>query len=282
MNYLKTVIAVSAAVVGIAASAAETAAPVLATPMDSASYYVGVINAHELRQQLLKDPATAGLDADLFMKAFEQTMDMAGKADVSTLYGTILGAQMLRMQSQAERELGGRFSPELLAQGVKLAIAGGDGDYAATRGNFTKAMNAVTGKRADSEAHRNDSLAARYIAELMLNDRTVKLTDEGLVYKVLEAGEGDNFTDDDQINVIYIGKHIDGSEFDSSHGKEVKFSPKQVVPGFAQALKLMRPGAHYVVYIPGKLGYGRRGQPQAGIGPNEMLIFDITTTGKAQ
>lgn len=284
MNCIKTTLVIAAATMGLAATAAEApaTAPVLTTPMDSASYYVGVLNAHEVRQQMLKDPATAEFDAARFMKAYREVMALSGTADAGTLYGTILAAQMLRMQTQATKELGQEFNPELLAQGVEAAIIGNDGEMSESRNAFTHAMNAVTGKRADAEVHRNDSLAARYIAELMLADRSVKLTDEGLVYKVLDAGEGDCFTDDDRISVIYTGTHIDGTEFDSSKGNPVTFSPKQVVPGFAQALKLMRPGAHYIVYIPGKLGYGRRGQPAAGIGPNEMLIFDITTTGKAE
>ncbi|MDE5631753.1 MAG: FKBP-type peptidyl-prolyl cis-trans isomerase, partial [Muribaculaceae bacterium] len=29
------------------------------------------------------------------------------------------------------------------------------------------------------------------------------------------------------------------------------------------------------IYIPGELAYGPNGQPAAGIGPNEMLVFDV-------
>ena len=38
---------------------------------------------------------------------------------------------------------------------------------------------------------------------------------------------------------------------------------------------MMNKGAKYVLYIPGDLAYGVNGMPQAGIGPNQMLIFDV-------
>lgn len=47
-----------------------------------------------------------------------------------------------------------------------------------------------------------------------------------------------------------------------------------VVPGFAEALQLMAPGAKYVVYIPSELGYGVRGAGE-NIKPGETLVFEL-------
>ena len=46
---------------------------------------------------------------------------------------------------------------------------------------------------------------------------------------------------------------------------------------FKEALLLMSPGAEFVVYIPGKLGYGVSGTPNGSIKPNETLVFEIST-----
>jgi FKBP-type peptidyl-prolyl cis-trans isomerase len=41
-------------------------------------------------------------------------------------------------------------------------------------------------------------------------------------------------------------------------------------------LQLMKPGGEVKAFIPGNLAYGPNGGPQgSGIGPNEVLIFDI-------
>jgi hypothetical protein len=37
----------------------------------------------------------------------------------------------------------------------------------------------------------------------------------------------------------------------------------------------MSVGSKYKLYIPGKLAYGMQGQQQAGIGPNETLVFEV-------
>lgn len=41
---------------------------------------------------------------------------------------------------------------------------------------------------------------------------------------------------------------------------------------------MMKNGSKYVLYIPGKLAYGVDGNPQAGIAPNAMLVFEVETS----
>ena len=50
---------------------------------------------------------------------------------------------------------------------------------------------------------------------------------------------------------------------------------------FGEGLKMMKPGAHYILYIPGDLAYGVEGQPYAGIKANETLVFDVEVVGLA-
>ena len=76
--------------------------------------------------------------------------------------------------------------------------------------------------------------------------------------------------------VHYEGKLADGSVFDSSfaRGEPAEFPLQGVVPGFAEAIQLMRPGDEIVAYLPAELGYGAAGSPPA-IPPNAVLQFRI-------
>jgi FKBP-type peptidyl-prolyl cis-trans isomerase len=65
--------------------------------------------------------------------------------------------------------------------------------------------------------------------------------------------------------------------FDSSieRNEPAVFYLRSVIPGWTEALQLMKPGASYKLFIPGNLAYGEQGNPRGGIGPNEVLIFDV-------
>ena len=104
----------------------------------------------------------------------------------------------------------------------------------------------------------------------------VKTLPSGLQYEILEAGEGESPKAGDTVKVHYTGKLIDGTVFDSSvdRGEPATFGVTQVIPGWVEALQLMKPGAKWRLFIPSQLAYGQQG---AGgiIGPNQTLIFDV-------
>jgi FKBP-type peptidyl-prolyl cis-trans isomerase len=106
----------------------------------------------------------------------------------------------------------------------------------------------------------------------------VETTPSGLQYKVDTAGTGPIPTAADRVLVHYKGMHLDGTQFDSSfdRGDPVEFSAGGgVIPGWLEALQLMPEGSRWTLYIPANLGYGEQGQPYGGIGPNELLIFEV-------
>lgn len=104
----------------------------------------------------------------------------------------------------------------------------------------------------------------------------VVTTDSGLQYKVLEEGAGATPSADSVVEVDYKGTLIDGTEFDSSYarGEPVQFPVGGVIPGWTEALQLMKEGSKWMLYIPSDLAYGPGG---AGglIGPNSTLIFEV-------
>lgn len=97
-----------------------------------------------------------------------------------------------------------------------------------------------------------------------------------LQYKVQTEGSGQSPNTNDVVTVHYRGTLIDGTEFDSSakRGQPATFPVQGVIKGWTEALKLMKPGAKWQLFIPPELAYGERGSGMM-IGPNATLIFDV-------
>jgi len=97
-----------------------------------------------------------------------------------------------------------------------------------------------------------------------------------LQYAVKNPGKGTSPSDSDFVTVQYKGHLINGNVFDSSYdrGQPTTFRVTDVIPGWSEALKLMKPGAKWTLFVPPQLAYGAHGMGSK-IGPNEALIFDI-------
>ena len=104
----------------------------------------------------------------------------------------------------------------------------------------------------------------------------VNVTPSGLQYEVLEEGPGKLPSAGDNVTVHYTGKLIDGTVFDSSvdRGAPATFGVTQVIPGWVEALQMMKEGAKWRLFIPSNLAYGPNGAGNI-IGPNSTLIFDV-------
>ena len=104
----------------------------------------------------------------------------------------------------------------------------------------------------------------------------VNVTPSGLQYEVLEEGTGKQPSAGDNVTVHYTGKLIDGTVFDSSvdRGAPATFGVTQVIPGWVEALQMMKEGAKWRLFIPSTLAYGPNGAGNI-IGPNSTLIFDV-------
>lgn len=104
----------------------------------------------------------------------------------------------------------------------------------------------------------------------------VQVTETGLQYQVLKAGNGASPNANSTVTVHYEGKLVNGDVFDSSirRGQPTSFGVSQVIPGWTEALLRMKVGDKWRLVIPPKLGYGETGSPPV-IGPNEVLIFEV-------
>ncbi len=97
----------------------------------------------------------------------------------------------------------------------------------------------------------------------------------GLQYKVIKEGTGVKPKATDRVIVNYRGTTLDGKEFDSSYkrGKPATFGLNQIIKGWSEALKMMKTGSKWKLFIPSKIAYGQRGN--RNISPNATLLFDI-------
>lgn len=101
------------------------------------------------------------------------------------------------------------------------------------------------------------------------------ITPTGLVFVVITEGEGIQPTLNDKVQVRYTGRLSNGIVFDDTEDDTVQFDVSGVIPGFTEALMMMKPGGTYRAIIPAKLGYGPTGIP--GIIPgNSTLDFTVT------
>ena len=105
----------------------------------------------------------------------------------------------------------------------------------------------------------------------------VKVLPSGLQYKIVHSGpaEGARPRKGDEVKVNYEGKLLNGKVFDSSYerGQPAAMPLDALIPGWIEALQLMRPGDEWLLYVPPALGYGAAGAGE--IPPDSTLVFRI-------
>ncbi len=98
----------------------------------------------------------------------------------------------------------------------------------------------------------------------------------GLQFRIIQNGYGKRPQSTDTVKVYYTGTLINHVIFDgTSPGLPATMKLNNVIPGWIEALQLMREGDHWLLTIPPNLGYGVRGSAGGDIPPNQVLIFDI-------
>jgi FKBP-type peptidyl-prolyl cis-trans isomerase len=105
----------------------------------------------------------------------------------------------------------------------------------------------------------------------------VVTTASGLQYFIVRSGAptGPRPGVSDTVTFDYEGRLVTGEIFDSSYqrGTPLTGPVDGFVPGFTEALMLMRPGDEWIVWIPPALGYGDRAS--GPIPANSVLRFKL-------
>jgi peptidylprolyl isomerase/FKBP-type peptidyl-prolyl cis-trans isomerase FklB len=105
----------------------------------------------------------------------------------------------------------------------------------------------------------------------------VVTTASGLEYFVVKSGpaSGAHPTAQDSATFDYEVKLLTGETIDSSYerGEPLTGQVGAFVPGFTEALELMRPGDEWIVWVPPQLGYGDK--DSGPIPANSVLRFRL-------
>ncbi|MGZ4966610.1 MAG: FKBP-type peptidyl-prolyl cis-trans isomerase [Chthoniobacterales bacterium] len=170
---------------------------------------------------------------------------------------------------------------DIVVRGMKDGMSGAkplmtDAEVQTTMTEYSKKMVEKQQTAMKETAAKNLEAGDKFLAENK-NKEGVKTSTTGLQFKVLKEGTGPTPQLTDTVVTNYRGTLIDGTEFDSSYKRNepTSFPVNRVIKGWTEALQMMKVGSKYQLFIPSSLAYGERGAPAGGIGPNEMLIFEL-------
>jgi FKBP-type peptidyl-prolyl cis-trans isomerase FklB len=171
------------------------------------------------------------------------------------------------------------INSDAISQGIKDGLTGttpliSQQDMQSTLMNFQKELIVKRQQDFQQLSTKNKQDGANFLAANKTKPGVITLPD-GLQYKIVTEGTGTPPSDQDTVTVNYEGTFIDGKVFDSSYQrkKPVTFPVSEIIPGWTEALKLMKPGATWQLFIPPNLAYGERGI--GPIGPNQTLLFKV-------
>lgn len=199
--------------------------------------------------QTLKEKQSYGMGADIGKRLQAQSIEIDPDAFARGLKDTLSGAKVL-MTDQEIRENLMTMQKELMEKQAA---------------------------RAKELGEKNKKEGEAFLAENKKKEGVTTLP-SGLQYKIIKEGTGKTPKADDTVATHYRGTLIDGTEFDNSqkhaHGEPTTFPVKGVIPGWTEALQLMKEGSKWELFIPSSLAYGANGAGNV-IGPNATLIFEI-------
>ena len=177
------------------------------------------------------------------------------------------------------RKQGLEVDVETLISAMRSGLAGKDPAMSANEmgealRELRKKVMIVAKRRSDEAAALNLQKSSAFLAENKTKEGVITLP-SGLQYKVIRVGSGPVPKAADTVKVNYRGTLIDGTEFDNSQkrGEAAAISVKSAIKGWSEALRLMKTGSKWQLFVPAELAYGKR---QFGrIPPNSTLIFEL-------
>jgi FKBP-type peptidyl-prolyl cis-trans isomerase FkpA len=192
--------------------------------------------------------------------------------------GASIGMYMERNLEEHEK-LGLTLDKALITQGFIDSIAGKalieKEEVQALLTNLDATMKEKQQAKIVADAETSLAEGATFLAENAKKEG-VQVTESGIQYLVLAAGEGDKPAATDTVKVHYKGTFLNGDTFDSSYERNepAVFPLNRVIKGWTEGVQLMSVGAKYKFTIPADLAYGPNGNPPR-IPGNSVLEFEI-------
>jgi len=163
---------------------------------------------------------------------------------------------------------------EIMAAVIKAILTDDTASLKMNNDSALACINTYMMKKRDEEANKTKEEGIKFLEE---NGKKagVITTSSGLQYEVIKSGSGISPVDGDQVTVHYTGKLLDGTVFESSldRGEPATFALNGAIKGWTEALKMMKEGDKWTLYIPAELGWP--GGAGGVIPPNSTLIFEL-------
>lgn len=163
-----------------------------------------------------------------------------------------------------------------------------DGKFYLWNGGFQKSnirygdvlVRPATGRRSLVDLRNADSVmqwrrdTAAIHAWLRDHHESADGEKEGVSYKIIKQGEGEQVSLADTVTVFYKGTLLDGTVFDQTGEKPATFPLKRLIRGWGIAVPECKVGGIVRMFIPSALAYGIRSRSKE-IAPNSVLVFDV-------
>ena len=226
----------------------------LASQQDSLATAFGEYFAAQYAQQEMYTPDSLRLDKAEFLKGVKVALAAdTTKAGKSYLAGLQMGLQMFSQLQQLEKEYG--VSGEKVLEAFKVAIA---------KDSIDTDM-AVIGPRIQN-------LIAKVKEVNTLKKNGAKSMSNGLVYQVLENGNGAKVNASDIVNVVITVTDKNGTVLQSTNGEPQQMPASQfgqIHPMLAEGITAMHVGDHFKFYV--NLG----AEVPQNFKPYDFIVFDV-------
>ena len=252
--------------------------------VDTLAYNLGVAQTEGLKQYMTMQLGVDTTYMTEFIKGMKEgAVNEVDPKKTAYMKGLEVGGQVQQMAKGLTQQVYAGDSTKSVNVKALLAglVAGLQNEAAMTADEAYEAFNSQLEpiRIANLEKQYGDNKLAgeKYLEENKAKEG-VTVTESGLQYKVLVAGDGELPSDTTTLKVNYEGRLIDGTVFDSSYERNspltVDMAQPRVIEGWLEALKLMPAGSKWEITIPQELGYGS--QETGGlIKPFSTLIFTV-------
>ncbi|OGP75892.1 MAG: hypothetical protein A2W09_00305 [Deltaproteobacteria bacterium RBG_16_50_11] len=206
-------------------------------------------------------------------QAEERRVLKSQKQKVSYMIGVDIGKNL--------KARSGDIDPNALVLGLKDSLSGNRLRLSEEEMNrlialFNEEMKKQDEGRVKEASERSKKEGEEFLARNKKKEGVAVLP-SGLQYKVIRKGVGKSPKATDRVTIHYRGTLMDGKEFASSYkqGHPATFRVNTLIPGWAEALQLMKEGSKWQLFVPANLASGKKSVGGQVIPPHPVLIYDV-------
>jgi FKBP-type peptidyl-prolyl cis-trans isomerase FklB len=147
-----------------------------------------------------------------------------------------------------------------------------------------KALDYMTARRALNRQAKTEQLlkdGKAYLQENASREGVITLS-SGLQYRVLQQGDvnAPSPTDADIVSLRFVIRDLQNREL----GRNLNDQPQQallktLIPGWQEALKIMKPGERWEMALSPNLAYGVNGSQNRAVKPSQTIITELELVG---